>query len=439
MPAPKPATSTDATRVVIPYNPRREQAAYHADRSRFKVLVAHRRLGKTVAAVNEGIKHTLSCPLPAAQGAYVAPFRNQAKRVAWAYVKMYTAPIPGVRYDEQDLTVRFPNGSKFSLYGGDNVHALRGVYLDHAVIDEPAQMHPLLWSQVLRPALSDRRGGATFIGTPNGKNVFWELYRDAPALPDWSRFLYTADKTQIIHPDELLALRREMDADSYRQEYLCDFDAAIRGAYWGAEMRAASEEGRIGAVPYDPQLEVHTAWDLGWSDATVVTYWQVSPGGQVRCIDCDAHQQTTLAGVVKVMREKPYLFSGEHALPHDVKVHELSSGASRFEVLWDLGLRGQVTPKLSHMDGVQAVRSMLARTWFDAGRCAVLVEALKQYRAEYDERGRVMRAAPLRDWTWDFADSVRYFAISPPSRGRQFGRQSDLLERLNADLDRSAV
>jgi len=442
--AAQPATNLDdadagaVERITIPYTPRVEQRAYHASAARFKVLVAHRRLGKTVAAVNEGLKRLIQCPLDAAQGAYLAPFRNQAKRVAWGYVKQYTRPIPGVDYNESELTVNLPNGAKFSLYGGDNVHALRGVYLDHAVIDEPAQMHPLLWSQVLRPALSDRRGAGTFIGTPQGKNQFWRLYRDASELEGWERFCYPVSQTNIIHPDELMALRREMDEDSYRQEYECDFEAAIKGAFYGREMRALVARGQVSDVPHDPALPTSVAWDLGMADATVLTYWQVAPGGQVRCIDCDAHVATSLAEVVKVMRAKPYVID-DNWLPHDVKVRELGTGASRYDTLWDLGVRGTILPVRPVADGIDAVRALLPRTWFDQSRCADLVEALKTYRTEYSEERQVFSTRPLHTWESDYADSVRYFASSPGVGATGFGRQRQLLDELNADLDRSAV
>ena len=424
-------------RIKLPYAPRIEQQAFHQAPARFKVLVAHRRLGKTVAAVNEGIRATVRCKLPDARGAYIAPFRNQAKRVAWSYCKQFTRDIPGVSYNEVELAVLFPNGAEFALYGADNAHALRGIYLDHAVLDEVAQMSPILWGQVIRPALSDRRGSATFIGTPQGKNTFWELYRDAAGLPDWQRFLFTVNETNIIHADELLALRREMTEDEFRQEYLCDFEAAIKGAYFGKEMRELEEDGRVCDVPWIPELDVDVAWDLGWNDATVLTYWQTTPAGFEHCIDCDAYQQTTWTDIVGALRQKPYMI-GRHAWPPDVRKHEQGSGQSADEMLFELGVYGEILPKISHMDGVNAVRMMLRRARFDATRCAVLVEALKQYRAEYDEKGRVLRNSPVHDWTWDFADSTRYRATSP-WRGDTGGDQGDPLRHLNDELTRAAV
>ncbi len=427
-------------RVTLPYKPRAEQLAFHAAPARFKVLVAHRRLGKTVAAVNELVKAVTSCPFPEAQGAYLAPFRNQAKRVAWGYMKQFTRPIPGMDYNEAELMATFPNGAKAFLGGGDNIHALRGLYLDHCVLDEVAQMHPDIWGQVLRPALSDRKGGATFIGTPMGKNKFFELYTAAGELDGWERFLHPVSETGLIDADELVALRAEMTEDEYLQEFECSFDAAIRGAFWGREMRAAEEEGRVTDVPWEPELDVFTSWDLGHHDGMIVSYWQVSPGGQVRCIDCDALYGAGLTEMAKLVKEKPYIYGG-HELPHDVRVTELGYTETRFERLWELGIQAEVQKRVAFEEGVSAGRAMLPRTWFDRTACATLVEALKQWRAQWDAEKQVLRAGELHDWTADYAASVRYFALSGHAQGRRsFGAaQGDLLETLNAELTRAAT
>ena len=440
---PDSLTDADIERVRIPYKPRREQRAFHRLGTRFRVFVCHRRLGKTVAAVNQAIRATTSCKLPDAHGVYIAPFRNQAKKVAWQYVKNFTRAIPGMKFDEADLIARFPNGALFYLAGADNLHALRGDYYDHAVIDEVSQCHPLLWAQVLRPALSDRRGSATFIGTPSGRDSFHEHWTKAATLDGWSRLMFKCSQTSIIHPEEVVALKAEMDPDSYRQEYECDFDAAIKGAYFGVQMREAGEAGRIARVPYDSALDVHTSHDLGRRDYMVTLYWQVSPTGQIRCIDCDAFVGGDLPLMVKKLREKPYLYSGEHALPHDVRVTELGGGGSRYEQLWDLGLRGQIVQKVAHMDGVQAVRRMFSRVWWetDTGECPHLIEALRQYKAEYDERGRHLAETAAKHWSSDFADAVRYFALHPVA-GKNYrarGVVNARREELNAELDRAAV
>ena len=170
------ASSARVIRVSTGYQPRPLQAKLHREVKRFNVLVAHRRFGKTVWAVNELIDQCLRCPKPDPRYAYIAPFFNQAKDIAWEYLKRYTAPIPGATPNESELRVDLPGGRRIRLYGADNADRMRGIYLDGVVLDEPAQMEPRVWSEIIRPALADREGWAVFIGTPMGRNAFHDRY-----------------------------------------------------------------------------------------------------------------------------------------------------------------------------------------------------------------------------------------------------------------------
>ena len=219
--------------IEIPYCPRYPQDEIHAklEAHRFCVLVAHRRLGKTVLAVNHLLKAALTTKRKDGQYAYLAPFRNQAKQIAWAYLKRYSAPVPGIKVNEGELSIAYPNGSTLRLYGADNPDSLRGIYLDGVVVDEVAQVKPEVWGEILRPALADRHGWAVFIGTPKGINLFSQMYDKALALetqgsPDWCAMLYSVDRTHVIKADELESLKLEMSENEFRQEFLCDFNAA---------------------------------------------------------------------------------------------------------------------------------------------------------------------------------------------------------------------
>ncbi len=214
--------------IVIPYRPRPEQREVHdaLEAHRFAVVVAHRRMGKTVCAVNHMLKQAMLCTRRNGHFAYVAPQRNQAKDIAWAYLKYYTSPIPGRVINETELTVALSNGSRIRLYGADNPDALRGIYLDGVVMDEVAQMKPEVWNEVVRPALSDRQGWALFIGTPKGQNLFHELYQRALATQGWFAGMWRADQTKSIPEEELAAVRDELSDAQYRQEFLCDFAAS---------------------------------------------------------------------------------------------------------------------------------------------------------------------------------------------------------------------
>ena len=213
-------------KVVIPYRPRFPQDEIHKqlETHRFCVLVAHRRLGKTVLSVNHLIKRAITDRKERGMYAYLAPFRNQAEQIAWGYLKHYTSQIPAISINEQKLSILLPNGATIRIFGADNPDALRGMYFDGVVIDEVAQIKPTLWGEVIRPALSDRKGWAAFIGTPKGINLFSQIYDQALNLmskgdPDWCAMLYSVEQTHVI--DE-----KELSENEFRQEFLCDFSAA---------------------------------------------------------------------------------------------------------------------------------------------------------------------------------------------------------------------
>jgi hypothetical protein len=193
---------------------------------RFSVVVAHRRFGKTVAVVNHLIKAAVGCRLPRPRYGYVAPLYSQAKSIAWDYLKHYTAPIPGVRRNESELWVELPNAARIRLFGADNPDSLRGMYFDGVALDELAQMKPETWTEVIRPALTDRGGFGVFIGTPKGVNIFYELYQQAIRDPKWFAGFYPVSKTAVIPAEELEAARATMSDNQYRQEFECDFAAS---------------------------------------------------------------------------------------------------------------------------------------------------------------------------------------------------------------------
>ena len=397
------------------YQPRELQQALHRQLNRFNVLVAHRRFGKTVFCINETIDQALRCEKPQPRYAYIAPLYKQAKSVAWDYLKQYTRPIPGTKFNEAELRADLPNGARIQLFGADNPDALRGIYLDGVVLDEYAQMNARLWPQVVRPALSDRLGWAVFIGTPMGHNNFYDLYQQAKNDPEWSAVLHRASDTGIVDARELASARKTMTEAEFAQEYECSWQAAIRGAYYGNLIAAAEDEGRIASVPYDNTLRVETWWDLGVGDSTVVVFVQRA-GTEIRVID---HYEMTGEGLphyAKVLQDKGYIY-GRHVAPHDIQVRELGSGKSRLEIARDLGINFTIAPRQSVEDGIQAVRAMLPRMWFDKQRCGRLLDALRQYRADYDDKLQVFRPRPLHDWTSHSADAVRYGAITPAESG----------------------
>lgn len=195
---------------------------------RFGVLVTHRRWGKTKYAVANLSDSALRCRRPNGRYAYIAPFRNQAKAVAWMYLTDIALRVPGARKNESELYVEFPNGARVTLYGADNAEALRGLYLDGAVIDEVGDIDAVVWFGIIRPTLADRDGWCLFIGTPKGQNLFYDLRVDAEKNPDWFLAIYPCDETSLpwLPQSEIDAMREEMSDSMFRQEMLCDFSAS---------------------------------------------------------------------------------------------------------------------------------------------------------------------------------------------------------------------
>ena len=406
--------------VKIPYKPRALQAEMHNSLKRWNVLVMHRRFGKTVFAVNQLIKTTLTCPLPRPRTAFVAPTFAQAKRIAWDYVKYYASVIPGVTFNETELRADFPNGGRLMLLSAENPDALRGIYLDECVFDEFGMQNPRVWGEVVRPALSDRQGSACFLGTPAGHNHFFDLLdtargQIAEGSEDWYFKICKASETGIVKPEELDAAKAQMTPEQYEQEYECSFTAAIIGAYYGKLLGDAEEDGRITRVPYDPMYPVHTAWDLGINDSTAIWFAQIFRGGAVNVIDYYESSGVGLDHYADILTKKDYNY-GDHLAPHDIEVRELGSGKSRLETAFSLGIRFKVIPKMKVADGINAARMMLPRCYFDRDKTAEGLDMLRQYRQEWDDKKRSFRDAPRHDFTSHAADAFRYLAVGLENR-----------------------
>lgn len=214
------------TVIKLDYRPRTHFKPFHDAEQRWSCIVAHRRCGKTVASVRQLERAALRCTKPNPRFAYIAPLYKQAKDIAWQYVKDGARPLMqfGAKINESELRVDYPNGGRIRLYGADNPDSLRGIYLDGVVLDEYADMKPSMWAEVIRPALSDRQGWATFIGTPKGRDAFYKVWREAQKSDEWFTLQLKASKTGILPPDELAAARQQMSESEFAREYECSFD-----------------------------------------------------------------------------------------------------------------------------------------------------------------------------------------------------------------------
>jgi hypothetical protein len=402
------------SRPVHSYAPREQFLEFHARSQRWAVLVCHRRAGKTVAAVNDLVAHALFTNKKHARFAYIAPLYSQAKSIAWDYLLQFTASLR-TYVNVSELTVELYNGARIRLYGGDNPDALRGIYLDGVVLDEPAQMKPRLWTEILLPLLADRKGFAVFIGTPAGKNSFYDTVQFAKAnAHEWYCLELKASTSGILDAAELQRLREQMDEDEYEQEFECSFTAAIKGSFYGKVLNEASDR-LLDELPIDPTRPMHVALDLGFRDDAAGWMWQATPAG------FDYHYAFSVAGfavpdIHALLLENG--FNGTLWLPHDAVAKSMQTGRSVLEQFVGLGHRPRLVPRLTVQDGIQAVRQHLAHpgTRFSLAGCKDGVEALRQYQRDFNDKTGTFSQAPKHDWSSHYADGFRYgtLAVRPP-------------------------
>tara|TARA_X000000950_G_scaffold43136_3_gene48266 strand:+ start:1744 stop:3024 length:1281 start_codon:yes stop_codon:yes gene_type:complete len=399
--------------IEIPYTPRPLQAQLHddLDKYRFAVISCHRRFGKSVAIINHLIRSALVHKLKNPRFAYIAPTYKQAKSIAWDYLKLYAGTIPGAKFHETELRCDLPNGSRISLLSSENPDSLRGLFLDGVCIDEVAQIEPKLWNEIIRPAISDRKGFAYFIGTPAGmSNLFYELYQYALGNKDWYAYTAKASETGIIDKEELEAAKSQMGETKYKQEFECDWIANIEGSVYGDIIKDLEDKRQLTRVPYDPSLEVHTAWDCGVNDDTVIIFFQ-QLGQQILVIDYYENNREGLPHYVQVVKDKDYVY-GTHFAPHDIEVQEFSTGKTRREVAYQLGINFRIVPKVSLEDGIHALKMVLPRCLIDTDNGKPLIDALRHYHRKYNEKMRMFHNKPVKDWSSHACDAARYMALS---------------------------
>ena len=402
--------------IELDYKPRDVFLDFHERQERWSIVVAHRRCGKTVACINDLIYKALMEGKEDGRYAYVAPYYSQAKNIAWDYLQRFAQPVLS-KANQSELWVELITGARIRLFGADNPDALRGLYLDGIVLDEYADMRsPRIWGEIIRPLLADRLGWAVFIGTPKGHNSFWDVYSNALNNPEWYVKTLRASQTELIPASELADAAKMMSQDQYLQEFECDFESAILGAFYGKEMRALTDSGRITNVEYDPLFPVHTAWDLGYSDDTSIWWYQVVHG-EIRLLDYHSSNGQPIAfytGLIQA-KEREYGYNyGIHWLPHDARAKTLASNGK--SIIEQLSVKiplekMKIVPSLSLQDGIQASRLALMRAWFDT-KCDDGIECLRQYQREYDEDKKVFRDKPRHDWTSHGADAFRMLSIA---------------------------
>ena len=404
------------TVIDLGYEARAAFKPLHKRKERFGCIVAHRRAGKTVASIMDLIDAALRCDKQEGRFAYVAPYYAQAKDVVWAYVKRYAGQIPGTSINESELRVDFPNGARLRLYGADNYDRLRGIYLDGVVLDEYADQPPQAWTEVIRPALADRQGWALFIGTPKGRNAFYDVYQNAVKSDDWFDLCLKASETGLLPDEELEAMLAQMSANEYRRELECDFDAAVEGAYFADCLEQARKDKRIGVVPADPLMQYRAFWDIGVRDACSIWVAQFIDR-EVRVVNYYEAVGQPLAAHLNWLRDSGYK-SALCVLPHDGAQRDKVT-ADRFEDhIKSANFEVQTVPnagKGADMKRIEAARRLFPSIWFNKATTQGGLDCLAAYHEKRDEK-RGIGLGPNHDWASHAADAFGLMCVAwePP-------------------------
>ena len=401
----------------------RDTWRYLASGGKRAMEIWHRRSGKDELALAWA-----SCAAHIDVGNYwhMLPEASQARKAIWDAVdphrgmkridSAFPKPIRKKARDH-DMLIEFKNGSTWQVVGSDNYDSLVGSTPKGIVFSEFALADPQSWGY-LKPILEENDGWALFITTSRGPNHAKRMYEAATRDPNWHASLLTAKDTGLVDELGLQRIRQEYVTDfgevvgsaMFEQEYMCSFEAAILGAVYGAEMAKAREDGRITEVPYDQAHGVETWWDLGYRDSTAIWFIQ-RVGPRLHAVD---YYESNLAGLdhyAQILQDRGYVYS-RHLAPHDAGKGEIGSGKTLIEQASALGLQMERQKQAPLIPGINATRPVIGRMWFDSEKCQRGLDALTNYRYEWDERRHAMSPKPLHDWASHGADALRTGAMA---------------------------
>lgn len=344
---------------------------------------------------------------------HMLPEAAQARKAIWDAVNPHTGKrrideaFPKeirANVNDQAMFIRFKNGSSWQVVGSDNYNSLVGsppvgvVYSEWALANPSARAY-------LRPIMMENKGWQLFITTPRGKNHAYNTYLSGVKNPGTFSQILTAEMTGIFTAEQLEAERKayiddfgdDMGNALFEQEYMCSFEAAIMGAFYARELADARNEGRIGNFPVDPNFPVETAWDIGRTDDTSIWFYQSTFDG-IRVVDFHSSSLKDIDFYIDLLRSKSYKVKWL-VLPHDAKAKRLGMKRTVEEQLFDAGFKVRTLPALSVQDGIQAARKTFKVCHFHEELCIDGLNALSQYRREWDDNKKCFKTSPLHDWT----------------------------------------
>ena len=385
------------------------------------LLVWPRRHGKDKTCINALVKKAVE---RTGNYYYIFPEYNQGRKALWDNIDkdgMRTIDhVPGAIIKSKNATemkIELVNGSIIQIVGAADIDRIVGTNPVGVVFSEYSLIDPMVWGYIY-PILAENGGFAWFNMTPRGKNHGLRLLESAQGNNEWYLSHLNALQCGVFSAEELEKIKQEYfelygDYQLFEQEFMTSFAAPIQGAYFAVHMERAQNDGRIANVPYDALLPVNTYWDLGIDDSTTIWFAQLY-GNEVRLIDYVEDSGEGLAHYINILNSKGYVY-GKHYAPHDIEVRELTTGVSRKETAEKLGIRFETVKRPARKDeGIDAIRNLLSRCWFDATKTERGRDALSNYHKEFDEKRKVYKTQPYHDWSSHGVDGFQTLALSSP-------------------------
>lgn len=384
-----------------------------------KVIVAARGSGKTYAVCQYILECLLKSTKPNFRVAFFSSTLEQAKKTV--------APIM------RDLLANFPKIYKFNInegiyrfYLGDNdtrellllsyekEDRNRGIHPQMIVLDECASMHASMFGNIILPMLTGTDGELICIGTPQGRNKFYELFQLGVSnqYPDWESYRIRASDCTIFDSDFLWQQKNNLTSAEYAQEYECDFDAnVLLGSVYGEFIdRFVIANKRVDyGYGWNPSQQVYVAWDLGWSDSTALWFFQIR-NQNIHFIDYYENNGNLTAFYADYISKKPYSYK-TMILPHD-GVHGNVRGAPVVETLNSFGYKCEVLSRRSEQEGIEEARKLLMNSYFDKATCSEALQKLKTFKFKIDKKTGLKTKETVHDSSSHCADAFRYVAMS---------------------------
>lgn len=425
--------------ITLPYNltPRKYQLKFWnaPDRVQRVFVIWPRRHGKDKLFYNKLVEKAIETK---GNYFYIFPEYAQGKKALWdnidsnGFRTIDHAPKElVVRKNSTDMLIELINGSTIQIVGASNIDRVVGSNPRGVVFSEYPLIDPMVWGYIW-PILVENKGFAWFNGTPRGNNHAKKMLDANKDNPEWFVEHLNAKDCHVFSDEELMKIRDEYyelygDYHLFDQEFMTSFDAPVMGAYYATLIKKAEDDKRITSVPYDSSVPVTTAWDLGIGDTTAIWFYQ-TVGKEVHVIDYYENNGEGVAHYANVIRERGYSYF-KHNWPHDGAARELGTGKTRQEVAREHGLIVDIIPVQRVDDGIEAVRNILGKCWFDAKKCEKGIEALKNYSKDFDEERKIYRDRPRHDWASHAADAFRELAMSykeihPKPKRREIKRRS---------------